>query len=136
MPTATEMLNTARARLRRLTPEQAAVAAQRGAVLIDIRSDDQRRRFGPLPGAVVIARNVLEWRCDPAGEHRDPRVSDPERTLVVVCQEGYQSSLAAAVLQSLGLPLATDVIGGFEACAAEAGLPAYEPASKRPSAAR
>ncbi len=120
MPTVEELLEAARSGLERLTPEQAATSSD--VVLIDIRSDSQRAADGEIPGAIPIARNVLEWRCDPAGEHRDPRVSDPALTLVVVCSEGYQSSLAAATLQSLGLPRATDLDGGFVAWRA-AGLP-------------
>src|SRR4051794_30528533 len=93
-----------------------------GAVLIDIRSESQRRRDGIVPGSVFIPRNVLEWRCDPASPWRDPRVSDPLRSVIVMCDEGYQSSLAAAVLQELGVERATDVVGGFQAWRA-AGLP-------------
>ena len=93
-----------------------------GAVLVDIRSDSQRARDGAVPGAVPIARNVLEWRCDPASPYRDERVSDPEQRLIVMCDEGYQSSLAAAALQELGHERATDLAGGFQAWRA-AGLP-------------
>ncbi len=118
-----ELLAEARARLTRLTPAQAHAAAQAGdAILVDIREDHQRERDGLIPGALVIERNVLEWRCTPESEWRDERVSDPERTLMLICHEGYQSSLAAATLQRLGLPLATDVDGGFAAWRA-AGLP-------------
>jgi rhodanese-related sulfurtransferase len=116
------LLATARARLRRLTPAQAAQAMQTGAVVVDIRSDSHRERDGHVPGAVFIPRNVLEWRCAPDSEWRDARVSDPARPLVLMCDEGYQSVLAAATLQDLGLPLATDLIGGFRAWRAE-GLP-------------
>jgi rhodanese-related sulfurtransferase len=91
-------------------------------VLVDIREDHQREGDGLVPGAVVVARNVLEWRCAPESEWRDDRVSDPARVLVLICHEGDQSSLAAATLQQLGLPLATDVDGGFLAWR-EAGLP-------------
>ena len=114
------MLEESRSGLERLTPEQAA--ALDDAVLVDIRAESQRARDGVIPGAVVIARNVLEWRCAPDSDWRDERVSDPERLIVVFCNEGYQSSLAAASLQRLGLSRATDLDGGFQAWRA-AGLP-------------
>jgi rhodanese-related sulfurtransferase len=115
------MLEEARSTLRRMTPHEAAGAMEGGAVLVDIRPLEQRSRDGDVPGAVVVARNVLEWRCAPDSEWRDERVSDPKRALVVMCDEGCQSSLAAAALQRLGLPLATDLDGGFQAWRA-AGL--------------
>ena len=118
--TVDELLLAARRGLRRLTPEQVAVAQD--VVLIDIRGERQREADGEILGAIRISRNVLEWRCDPACEHRDPRVSDPLTTQVIVCHEGYQSSLAAAMLQTLGLPHATDMAGGFIAWR-DAGLP-------------
>jgi rhodanese-related sulfurtransferase len=126
--TVEELLAEARATLRRLTPEEADGARRAGAVLVDIRSVDQRQRDGAVPGpnVVVVARNVLEWRADPEGEHRDPRIADAGRTVVVLCHEGYQSSLAAATLQRLGLRRATDVVGGFKAWRA-AGLPVVRP---------
>ena len=118
-----QMLDEARSAFERLSPEQAAAAATRGeAVLVDIRPPDQRARDGELPGAIVVPRNVLEWRCAPDSAWRDARVSDPRRLLVVICDEGYQSSLAAANLQRLGLLRATDMVGGFQAWRA-AGLP-------------
>jgi rhodanese-related sulfurtransferase len=120
-----DLLDRARARLGRLTPAEALAAAERGAVLVDIREDHQRERDGLVPGAVVVPRNVLEWRCAPESQWRDERVSDPDRVLVLICHEGYQSSLAAATLQQLGLPLATDVDCGFLAWR-EAGLPTLE----------
>jgi rhodanese-related sulfurtransferase len=110
-----ELLAEARAGLERLTPAQALEAMRKDdAVVVDIREEERRTRDGRVPGAVEIARNVLEWRCAPESEWRDDRVSDPERTLVVMCNEGYQSSLAAAILQRLGLPRATDMDGGFQ----------------------
>jgi rhodanese-related sulfurtransferase len=118
-----QMLDEARSRFERLSPEQAAAASARGeAVLVDIRPADQRARDGDVPGAVVIPRNVLEWRCAPDSAWRDLRVCDPGRVVVIICDEGYQSSLAAANLQRLGLLRATDLIGGFQAWRA-AGLP-------------
>jgi rhodanese-related sulfurtransferase len=95
-------------------------------VIVDIRSDSQRQRDGVVPQALVIARNVLEWRCDPASRWRDPAVSDPSREIVLMCDEGYQSSLAAATLIDLGLPRATDLVGGFQAWR-RAGLPVTRP---------
>jgi rhodanese-related sulfurtransferase len=117
-----ELLERARARLKRVDPAAARTAIDAGAVLIDIRAESQRERDGVVPGSVFIARNVLEWRCDPDGSHNDARVADPERPLIVMCNEGYQSSLAAATLQELGHADATDLDGGFQAWRA-AGLP-------------
>src|SRR4051794_9026397 len=118
-----DLLDEARANLARLTPAQARTAAERGdAVVVDIREEERRARDGRVPGAVEIARNVLEWRCSPESEWRDERVCDPERILVVMCNEGYQSSLAAATLQRLGLTRATDMDGGFQRWRAD-GLP-------------
>ncbi|MEA2252228.1 MAG: hypothetical protein QOG70_2470 [Solirubrobacteraceae bacterium] len=93
-----------------------------GALLIDIRSESQRARDGVVPDSLFVARNVLEWRCDPTSEHRDPRIDGRRRRLIVMCDEGYQSSLAAAALHELGLKRATDLVGGFQAWRA-AGLP-------------
>jgi rhodanese-related sulfurtransferase len=89
-----------------------------GALVVDTRPVDQRDRDGDLPGAVVIDRNVLEWRLDPSSSHRLPIADDHSRRIVVVCNEGYSSSLAAYTLQRLGLTRATDLIGGFQAWAA------------------
>jgi rhodanese-related sulfurtransferase len=122
MPTVDQMLAHARATLTRVDPEQAVAARDGGAILVDIRSDEQRARDGVIPGTVRIARNVMEWRCDPQGSHRDPQVSDPATPLILFCDEGYASSLAAAILQDLGHPDATDLDGGFQAWRA-AGLP-------------
>jgi rhodanese-related sulfurtransferase len=117
-----ELLAEARAGLDRLEPAAAHAALAGGAVIVDVRSEVQRARDGDVPGAITIARNVLEWRCDPACPHRDPRIGGHETHLVVLCNEGYQSSLAAATLQRLGFARATDVVGGFQAWRA-AGLP-------------
>jgi rhodanese-related sulfurtransferase len=117
-----ELLEQARARLVRVDPAGARAAMDAGAVLVDIRAESQRRRDGIVPGSVFIARNVLEWRCDPDGSHRDERVADPERPVIVMCDAGYQSSLAAATLKELGHDEATDLDGGFQAWRA-AGLP-------------
>ena len=119
-----ELLAAARARLERLEPEAAAQAAADGdAILVDIRSETQRAQEGTIAGAVWHPRNVLEWRVDPACSHADPVLSrDLGARLVLVCHEGYQSSLAAATLQDLGFARATDLAGGFRAWRA-AGLP-------------
>jgi rhodanese-related sulfurtransferase len=121
-----DLLSRAREHLDRVDPQRAAAEVDDGAVLIDIRSETQRARDGVVPEAVFIPRNVLEWRCDPASDHRDPRVSDPDRRVIVMCDAGYQSSLAAATLKELGLERATDLDGGFQAWRS-AGLP-VEPA--------
>jgi rhodanese-related sulfurtransferase/SAM-dependent methyltransferase len=118
------LLADARRGLRRVAPDEALYLARSGAVLVDIRPLEQRERDGLIPGALVIDRNVLEWRLDPKGDYRDASVDSHQR-VVIICNEGYSSSLAAATLQLLGRD-ATDVIGGFQnwlAC----GLP-IEPA--------
>ena len=89
--------------------------AATGALVVDIRPVEQRSRDGELPGAVVVDRNVLEWRLDPTSPHRLPIADDADRTVVLVCNEGYQSSLAAYTLQQLGLRNATDLVGGYKA---------------------
>src|SRR6516165_11207773 len=119
---AEQLLSQARGRLERLSPERAHAAVLVGALLIDIRSEVQRERDGVIPGSRFIARNVMEWRCDPASPWRDEAVTDAGARIILICNEGYQSSLAAATLQQLGLIDATDVIGGFQAWKA-AGLP-------------
>jgi rhodanese-related sulfurtransferase len=115
-----ERLESARARLRRLTPAQAQAAAGHGAVIVDTRPLDQRREQGVVPAAVVVGRNVLEWRADPTSGSADAALGG--RRLIVMCAEGYSSSLAAASLQDVGLTDATDMVGGFLAWRA-AGLP-------------
>ena len=117
-----ELLDTARRRLRRLDPHEAMDAMDDGAVLVDIRSERQRERDGVIPGSHFVPRNVLEWRLDPASAHRDPLLGeDPDRHVVIMCDEGFQSSLAASTLHDLGLEHATDLVGGFQAWRA-AGL--------------
>ena len=110
-----EVLAAARGRLRRLPARQVPDALRRGAVLVDIRPQAQRERDGGVPAALVIERNVLEWRCDPTSEARLPHAVDDDVEWVVLCSEGYTSSLAAAALQDLGLHRATDVAGGYRA---------------------
>jgi rhodanese-related sulfurtransferase len=122
MRSADELLHAARGRLVRVTPEQALAAQNAGALLIDVRGDDQIRDHGSIPGAIRIPRNVLEWRADPTCAACDPRIADRALLLIIVCQQGYQSSLAAANLQEMGFTRATDLAGGFDAWVA-AGLP-------------
>jgi rhodanese-related sulfurtransferase len=119
------MLAAARARLERLAPAQAVAAVRQGALIVDIRSERQRERDGVIPGAVFHPRNVLEWRLDPSSGHSDPAIGGLDRHVIVVCDEGYQSSLVAATLQDLGYARATDLDGGFQAWRA-AGLPVSE----------
>lgn len=120
--TAAQLLDEARTRLRRLSPAETADALGAGALVVDIRPAEQREREGAMPGALVIERNVLEWRLDPASPDRIPEITDHEQVVVVVCWEGYTSSLAAATLQDMGFGNATDLAGGFRAWKA-AGLP-------------
>ncbi|HJV09681.1 MAG TPA: rhodanese-like domain-containing protein [Acidimicrobiales bacterium] len=111
-----EWLDEVRAGLpHRPTAEQLDELVDAGALVVDIRPVEQRRRDGELPGAVVVDRNVLEWRLDPTSPDRLPGMDDPDRLIVLVCNEGYASSLAAAGLQRIGLPRATDLDGGFQA---------------------
>jgi rhodanese-related sulfurtransferase len=117
-----QVLDAARARLRRVGPRAAAAAQAAGALLVDIRPGEVRMRDGEVPGALIIDRNVLEWRLDPASPHRLPELSGYHQTVVLLCREGYASSLAACALQDLGLVNATDLDGGFAAWVA-AGLP-------------
>jgi rhodanese-related sulfurtransferase len=117
-----ELLDEARTHLQRVGPKEASDAAAEGALLIDIRSDHQREADGVVPGAIYFPRNVLEWRCDPTSEGHDPRVDSLDRPLIVMCNEGYASSLAAVTLQQIGFANATDLDGGFQAWRA-AGLP-------------
>lgn len=109
------MVERARARFRRLEASEVPAALGRGAVLIDIRPAAQRAVEGEAPGALVIERNVLEWRCDPTSESRIPEALDDDVEWVVLCSQGYTSSLAAAALLDLGLHRTTDVVGGYQA---------------------
>jgi rhodanese-related sulfurtransferase len=121
------MLAAARARLRRLSPDEAFDCAAKGnAVLVDIRPASQRAGEGGIPGALVIERNVLEWRFDPSSTARLPIATGLDLQVIVFCSEGYASSLAAADLQSIGLWRATDIVGGFQAWRAS-GLPTEFP---------
>jgi rhodanese-related sulfurtransferase len=116
------VLARAREGMRRLGPEEVRAAVADGALLVDTRTESQRRVQGELPGAVVIDRTVLEWRLDPASPHRIPEATGHDLLVIVVCRQGYSSSLAAASLRSVGLHRATDLAGGIEAWVA-AGLP-------------
>jgi rhodanese-related sulfurtransferase len=118
-----DLLAAARARLDRVEVRDLTDAVIDGALMVDIRGDAQRATDGTIPDAIFHPRNVLEWRADPSSGHDDPRLSaDLGRRIIVVCNEGYQSSLAAATLQDLGFANATDLIGGFQAYAS-AGFP-------------
>ncbi|MHC9292161.1 rhodanese-like domain-containing protein [Mycobacterium sp. LTG2003] len=113
------VLEAARARLDRLPAADVPAALADGAVLVDIRPAAQRAREGEVDGALVIERNVLEWRCDPTSDARIPQAVDDDVYWVILCSEGYTSSLAAASLRDLGLHRATDVIGGYHALVAK-----------------
>ena len=109
-----ELLAQVRCRIGRIQPTEVAARTAAGALLVDTRPWEQRLRDGAVPGAVVIDRNVLEWRLDPASPHRIPEAPPPGGAVVVVCNEGYASSLAAVTLRRLGLA-ATDLDGGYQA---------------------
>jgi rhodanese-related sulfurtransferase len=116
------LLAAARAGISRPGPRELIAAIGRGALVIDTRTETQRIEQGELPGAVAIDRTILEWRLDPDSEYRIPEAVDHDIEVIVVCSQGYSSSLAAATLRALGLWRATDLAGGFEAYVA-AGLP-------------
>ena len=119
-PAIDRALAAARARIApRVRAEQLAAEIGSGALVVDTRSEAQRRHDGPLEGAVVIERNVLEWRLDPTSAYRLAGMDDPARRVIIVCDEGYASSLAAAGLVDLGLTNVTDLEGGFQALLAE-----------------
>ena len=122
-----DLLTASRLGVHRLTPEETVTAARRGALVVDTRTEAQRRRQGELPrdllpGVLVIDRTVLEWRLDPTSDVRIPEASGPDRQVVVVCRQGFSSSLAAASLRAVGLTRATDLAGGVEAWL-DAGFP-------------
>jgi rhodanese-related sulfurtransferase len=108
------LLADTRRQLQRVSPEDLPAEIAAGALVVDIRPVADRQRDGDLAGAVVIERIHLEWRLDPTSPHRIPEAT-PDRRVIVVCNEGYASSLAAATLQALGHPRATDLAGGFRA---------------------
>ncbi|MEV5160982.1 rhodanese-like domain-containing protein [Streptomyces sp. NPDC053728] len=117
-----DLLDRVRAGYERIGPQEAAAAAAEGALLVDIRYAALRERDGLIPGALVVERNELEWRLDPQGSHRVPQAVSHDLRVVVICNEGYASSLAVVSLHQLGLHRATDLTGGFQAWRA-AGLP-------------
>ena len=120
------VLAGAQARYERLSPARAWAALRAGALLVDTRPADQRRRDGEVPGAVVVGRNVLEWRLDPDGAWRMPEATGPDQQVVLLCDEGCSTQLAVVSLLELGLGRATDVVGGMQAWLAD-GLPTAPP---------
>ena len=117
-----QTLADARARITRYSPAEAAAA---DALIVDLRSHDERYRNGVIPGSIHVPRSVLEWRCDPTSGFANPLVAESERPLILVCTEGYSSSLAAAALLDLGVRAVGDVDGGFDGWVA-AGLPTVQ----------
>lgn len=122
MSSVAELLAEARSGIRRYRPAEALARAANGAVLVDLRSHDERERDGVIPGSVHVPRSVLEWRVDESSGFSNPNVARIELELVLVCNEGYSSSFAAAALRELGFSRAGDLAGGFQAWRA-AGLP-------------
>lgn len=112
---ADELLRRARGRIWRVGPQELDSISAQGGLLIDIRTPAQRSEEGEIPGAVCVERNVFEWRLDPAGPHRIPEVSDHDQPVIVICSEGYASSLAAAILVDMGYERAGDLVGGYRA---------------------
>jgi len=110
-----ELVARARTRIRRVSPPELEGLVAQGGLVVDIRPAEQRRQEGALPGALVVERNVLEWRLDPASDHRLSEVRDLHQPVVVVCSAGYASSLAAASLADLGFEQAADLVGGYQA---------------------
>ena len=131
--TISELLDAARGRIDRLTPGDASRAMAGGALLVDTRSGEDLRSLGSIPGAVHVPLSVLFWRLDPSSGFDDPALSDLDRRVILICAHGYSSSLAAATLRDLGFASVADVIGGFEAWAAD-GLPTFRPATNPPAA--
>ena len=121
-----ELVSEARRKLARLTPKEVDRALATDAILIDIRSETQRAVDGTVAAARFVPRNVLEWRLDPSSPWHDPELARPDALVILMCDEGYQSSLAAATLKELGLRRATDLLGGFQAWRT-AGLPVEAP---------
>jgi rhodanese-related sulfurtransferase len=117
-PTADDLVARARRSIGRTAPDELQAVSAAGGLIVDIRPAAQRAAEGELPGALIIERNVLEWRLDPTGSHRLPEVSGFDRPVVVVCSEGYASSLAAESLRHLGYHRASDLEGGYRAWSA------------------
>ena len=130
-PALDRLLARARSRLSRLEPQDVGEAVQNGAMVVDIRPEFQRRMDGEIPGAVIIERNHLEWRLHPASTGRIDEAVDVDVHWIVICDEGYASSLAAATLRLIGLHRASDVVGGFQAFRA-AGLAVNPPGTVTP----
>ncbi|HEX3981786.1 MAG TPA: rhodanese-like domain-containing protein [Acidimicrobiales bacterium] len=117
-PSADDLVDLARRYIERTRPEELAAVSSAGGLIIDIRPQAQREAEGELPGALVVERNVLEWRLDPSGSHRHPHVTGFDQPVVVVCSAGYASSLAAESLATLGYRHASDLAGGYQAWSA------------------
>ncbi len=117
-----DLLAAARERIERLAPEDAYRALQDGALLVDTRCGEGRREAGVIPGSAHVPLSVLFWRLDPSSGYDDPALSDLERPVILICADGYSSSIAAATLRDLGFASVADVVGGFTAWS-EAGLP-------------
>jgi rhodanese-related sulfurtransferase len=117
--TVESLLEAARARIERTTPEEVQRAMQTGALVVDLRCPSERKRTGMIPGSIAIARSVLEWRADPASPWRDERLARPDAQVLLLCEQGYSSSLAAASLCDLGFQRVGDVVGGMERWLAE-----------------
>lgn len=124
--TINDLLEEARTRLDRVAPEAALGETEAGAILVDTRCAEARRDHGVIPGSIHVPLSVLYWRLDPMSGHSDPRIADRSRRIIVVCADGYSSSLAAATLRDLGFERATDLDGGFNGWVA-AGLPIERP---------
>lgn len=131
LPTIDDLLEAARARLDRLDPAAAAEAAESGALIIDTRCAEARIASGVIPGSVHVPLSVLYWRLDRTSGHADESLADRERRFILVCADGYSSSLAAATLRDLGFSRATDLAGGFNSWVA-AGRPIERHEGRRP----
>lgn len=121
-----DLLQSARLRIDRIAPRDVGRELEDGALLVDLRCPDERMRTGMVPGSIAIGRSVLEWRADPASHSRDPRIARPDARILLLCEQGYSSSLAAESLVRLGFQRAADVIGGMERWLEE-GLPVEPP---------
>lgn len=122
MRTAEDLLAEARSKIERLTPVQALEATRQGAIIVDIRCEGDREAEGRIPGSVHVPRTVMEWRADPTSDHRDVRIADFGARLIVMCNDGYSSSLAAATLRDMGFASAADMVSGYRGWVT-AGLP-------------
>lgn len=127
-----DLLERSAARIERLSPAEAAAAVAEGALLVDIRSDAAREQDGVVPRSLHVPRTVLEWRLEPDGEDRSPYAASPDDQVLLLCDHGYSSILAAATLADLGFTRVGDVVGGFEAWR-EAGLPVKPAPTVRPA---